>query len=170
MYTRQAEVDSQNPDPGVILFSKCPRTRYSSNLASGQHESFLDQLSSLNAVISALNRISLSASDQLAVYTADTLREQKRRRRFRRLLKEWKQQRGFTSSSHEMEACPAYHGLLAMGEHVVPLIMEKLEKGDKDHWFRILELVTTEQPVRQEDRGDYEKMREAWLDRLKQNF
>ncbi|MDE0106458.1 MAG: hypothetical protein OXN96_01550 [Bryobacterales bacterium] len=84
--------------------------------------------------------------------------------KFRTLTEQWREQRGFSSSQSEIEACPAYHALLAMGDSVIPLIMEELEKGAKDHWFRILELVSSEQPVRYEDRGHYAKMRTAWLD------
>ena len=84
--------------------------------------------------------------------------------RFRTLTERWREQRGFSSSQSEIESCPAYHALLAMGKPVIPLIMEELEKGARDHWFRILELVSSAQPVRYEDRGNYAKMRVAWLD------
>ncbi len=84
--------------------------------------------------------------------------------KFRTLTERWREQRGFSSSQSEIEACPAYHALLAMGESVIPLIMEELAEGAKDHWFRILEMVSSEQPVRYEDRGNYAEMRRAWLD------
>lgn len=110
------------------------------------------------------------ATENLAVSTRDSAdwqaasKEEADGIRFRTLTEQWREQRGFSSSQSEIEACPAYHALLAMGESVIPLIMEELERGAKDHWFRILETVSSEQPVRYEDRGNYAKMSRAWLD------
>ena len=96
-------------------------------------------------------------------------KEQNNRARFFDLLTQWDLQKGFTSSQDEIEACPAHLGILAMGWDAVPLIMEQIEKGVMNHWFMALELITCEQPVQIEDRGNYQKMGEVWLKWRKQN-
>ncbi|MCY4188801.1 MAG: hypothetical protein OXD30_09985 [Bryobacterales bacterium] len=85
------------------------------------------------------------------------------RAKFEKLVLQWREQRRFTSSLEEMTACPAHLEILAMGKPAVELIMDRLRAEAADHWFRTLELLTGAQPVRHEDRGDYEKMRRAWL-------
>ncbi len=85
------------------------------------------------------------------------------RAKFQRLVLQWREQRRFTSSLEKMILCPAHLRILAMGKPAVELIMDRLRTETADHWFRTLELLTEVQPVRHEDRGDYEKMRRAWL-------
>ncbi len=85
------------------------------------------------------------------------------RARFFKLLEQWDLQKGFTSSQDKIETCPAHFGILAMGWDAVPLIMEQIENGIMNHWFTVLGLITCEDPVRAEDRGNYSKMGKAWL-------
>lgn len=115
-----------------------------------------------NSVIGRSNDLPVSTTDSANCQAVS--KEQVDGIRFRTLTERWREQRGFSSSQSEIEACPAYDALLAMGESVIPLIMEELEDGAKDHWFRILEMLSSEQPVRYEDRGNYAEMRRAWLD------
>ena len=95
-------------------------------------------------------------------------KEQADRARFFNLLEQWDLQKGFTSSQDKIEACPAHLGILAMGWDVVPLIMEQIENGVMNHWFTALGLITCENPVPVEDRGNYSKMGETWLKWWKQ--
>ena len=94
---------------------------------------------------------------------ATVCKEQNDRARFFDLLTQWDLQKGFESAQDEIEACPAHLGILAMGWDAVPLIMEQIENGVMNHWFMALELITCEQPVQIEGRGNYQKMGEAWL-------
>ena len=49
-----------------------------------------------------------------------------------------------------------------MGPTALPLILERLDsKGG--HWFWALQHISGEDPISPEDAGNYEKMREAWL-------
>ncbi len=90
-------------------------------------------------------------------------RDQELQIKFDRLVREWREERGFSSSQNEIYSCRAHMAILAMGNDAVPLIMEQIQKGVLDHWFSALELITSAQPVQHEDRGNYKKMAQAWL-------
>ena len=85
---------------------------------------------------------------------------------FRRLVGQWKTQRGVLSSVTQSALCPAYQSIIAMGRRAVPLILRQMksEGSDPDQWFWALQVITGEQPVEDEDRGNYRKMAHAWLD------
>lgn len=83
--------------------------------------------------------------------------------KFQRLVREWRIQRGPASSHTEIVLCPAYQNIIAMGDDVVPLIMQQLGRGIIDHWFWALEVLTGAQPVEPEDAGNYARMTQAWL-------
>lgn len=87
------------------------------------------------------------------------------RDRFQRLVKEWKVQRGFSSSITEGALCPAYQKIIGMGQPAVPLILGQLEAegDDPDQWFWALNAITGRQPVREEEQGDFVKMAHIWL-------
>ena len=89
---------------------------------------------------------------------------QELRIKFERFLAEWREQRDFISNYDRIVACPGHLKIVAMGRDALPLIMKELEKGSADPFFRALELITSAQPVRHEDRGNLEKMNKAWLD------
>jgi hypothetical protein len=50
-----------------------------------------------------------------------------------------------------------------MGLPVVPLILEEL-RTNPHHWFWALEVITDENPVPGDARGDMQRIAEAWLD------
>lgn len=85
---------------------------------------------------------------------------------FQQLLQQWHLERGATSSISQMALCRSYQRIIAMGrEKAVPLILRQLEKeGDNpDHWFWALQVLTNQDPVAPEDRGDMREMARAWL-------
>ena len=86
------------------------------------------------------------------------------RRKFDQLIRKWKAQYGPTSSQTVIESCPARQEIVDLGLDLVPLIMEKFEKGEKHHLFSVLEDLTGLSPVRPKDRGNGQKMRQAWLE------
>jgi len=85
--------------------------------------------------------------------------------KFQRLFQDWRAERGATSAITEAAACPAYQGIIGMGEAAVPLILAQLEsEGDEpDQWFWALKAITGADPVRDEDRGDFLKMAQTWI-------
>jgi hypothetical protein len=85
--------------------------------------------------------------------------------RFELLISQWHNERGATSSVTEMAMCPSYQAIIAAGPRVIPFILRKLEaEGDEpDMWFWALRVLTGEDPVLEEDRGDFEQMAKSWL-------
>jgi hypothetical protein len=57
----------------------------------------------------------------------------------------------------------AYREIVALGEGAVPLLLREVE-ARTGHWFRALEEITGEDPVAEDDWGDYEAMRRRWLE------
>jgi hypothetical protein len=82
--------------------------------------------------------------------------------RFHTLASQWREETRVLSSMTEMVQHPAYQEIIRMGWDAVPLLLREL-KDRPHHWFWALKEITGEDPVRPEDRGDLQKMREAWL-------
>lgn len=85
--------------------------------------------------------------------------------KFQGLVDAWRQQRGAMSSITESATCPAYQGIIGMGELAVPFLIATLKsEGDEvDQWFWALKAITGADPVNDEDRGNYLAMALAWL-------
>jgi len=86
--------------------------------------------------------------------------------KFDDLARKWKKERGISSSLSKSVLCPSYLRIIAMGPDVVPLILHRLrEEGDNpDYWFRALETLIGENPVQEDDVGDFRAMAQAWLE------
>ena len=82
--------------------------------------------------------------------------------RFRRLAESWRSDVMFLSSIDEMTAHPDYRGIIALGDKVVPLLLQELAEVP-DHWFSALKAITSIDPVPSADRGKIGKMAEAWV-------
>lgn len=82
--------------------------------------------------------------------------------RFRALTREWRDAMLFESSPVTMATHPAYQRIIAMGAPVLPLVLDEL-KHKGGHWFWALRFLADADPVKAEDRGDYETMRQSWL-------
>jgi len=87
------------------------------------------------------------------------------RQRFQALVKQWQSEKGASSSITEMSMLPAYQKIIGMGEDAIPLILAQLKsEGDEpDQWFWALRSITDANPVKPEDRGDFQAMARAWL-------
>jgi hypothetical protein len=83
-------------------------------------------------------------------------------RRFRDLVRQWKEATIFTSSGTEIALHPAYQQIIGMGKEAIPLILEELQR-DEDHWFWALKSITGVDPVPPGDRGQLPKMTAAWV-------
>ncbi len=82
---------------------------------------------------------------------------------FDRLAAQWREETRYHSSSTIIEEHPAYQAIIAMGENVIPLILENL-RASGGHWFMALRSITGESPIREEDRGKIQAIRAAWLE------
>jgi hypothetical protein len=86
---------------------------------------------------------------------------------FRYLCAWWRHDTRFSSDLEEIVDHPAYRTVIALGNEVVPLIIEDLKKKP-DHWFYALIDITGENPITPDIRGDVEKMSQAWIDWAKE--
>lgn len=91
---------------------------------------------------------------------------------FQQLVKQWRKERGATSSIIEMAMCPSYQRIMAMGEKALPFIFRQLQiEGDEpDMWFWALKLITNDDPVDIADQGNMCKMAQAWLGWAQKNY
>jgi len=92
--------------------------------------------------------------------------------KFLGLVSQWRKERGATSSITKMAMCPSYQRIIAMGERVIPFILRELEsEGDEpDMWFWALQVLTGNDPVSDEARGNMKKMADAWLDWARRRY
>jgi len=81
---------------------------------------------------------------------------------FAELVKQWKAERGPTSSAARMAKIPAYQKIIAIGKPAIPLLLDEL-KREPDHWFFALHAITGENPVPEKDNGKIADMAKAWL-------
>ena len=87
---------------------------------------------------------------------------------FEKLVREWKRESGYLSSSKQMALLPSYQRIIGFGPAALPLILNQLER-EVDHWFWALEAITGDDPVSAEDRGSIRNMADAWLSWGRQN-
>ena len=91
--------------------------------------------------------------------------------KFRDLLRDWKRQRGATSSITAMSMLRPYQQIIGMGLDALPLILAELrsEADDPDQWFWALSIIAeannlTPPQIGAHIQGDYQAMAQVWLD------
>lgn len=86
------------------------------------------------------------------------------RETFGKLAKDWKQSRDRFDSGIAAFTHPSYQKIIGMGDRVLPLIFEELQR-ELDHWFWALKAITRAEPdpVPADDVGNLEAMRTHWL-------
>lgn len=82
--------------------------------------------------------------------------------RFRDLARQWKAERGPTSSLTNMVMHPAYQQIIGMGPTAIPWLLAELDR-EPDHWFWALKSITMVDPVPPADRGNIQKMAQSWI-------
>lgn len=82
------------------------------------------------------------------------------REKFERLKSEWQEKTEMLSSISKKIKHPAYQEIIAMGEKVIPWILEELER-EPGHWFYALSVLSQADPVSAED--NFGQAVEAWL-------
>ena len=85
------------------------------------------------------------------------------RETFEQLADEWERDRPRGVGVEQMTKHLAYQRIIAMGEPVVPLLLQRLAKKP-DHWFVALNAITGARPVPPESHGRIKEMTRAWLD------
>jgi len=81
---------------------------------------------------------------------------------FYELVARWRLETRTLSSTTDRALHSAYQDIIGMGKPVLPLIFRELSQRG-GHWFWALRHITQENPVPQQDAGNIQKMREAWL-------
>lgn len=82
--------------------------------------------------------------------------------KFAVLANRWHDETDFLSSPSRITGNDTYLQIISMGKRVIPLILEDLkERGG--HWYRALRILSGEDPVPIEARGDVEQMKRTWL-------
>ena len=84
-------------------------------------------------------------------------------KRFRELVKQWKEGAAHLSSTIRMAKHPAYREIVQMGSAAVPLLLAEL-KRDPDFWFAALREITKENPVPEGSAGKVKDMARAWIE------
>ena len=83
-------------------------------------------------------------------------------REFEELARCWKSDTAFESSIEAMVLHPAYQKIIGMGPDVVPFLLMRL-RDEADHWFWALAAITRENPIPDDQAGDFAAMRKSWL-------
>jgi hypothetical protein len=81
---------------------------------------------------------------------------------FIELARKWKEETAGFSSIISISLNGNYQRIIAKGFKIVPLILRELQI-QPDHWFWALTYLTDENPVKEEDEGNIEKMADAWI-------
>ncbi|MCY4661001.1 MAG: hypothetical protein OXF93_14475 [Acidobacteria bacterium] len=84
------------------------------------------------------------------------------RRRFDMYAEEWTAQTSHLSVLSRRVMHPSYQRIIGLGRDALPLILDRL-LSRPDHWFWALRSISGEDPVRPEDVGTFDAMRDAWV-------
>jgi hypothetical protein len=82
---------------------------------------------------------------------------------FAKLTAKWKMSRSASSSTISIVIDPSYQRIISLGSKVLPLILQELAR-ETDHWFWALRVISGDDPVAAQDRGNVKKMAAAWLE------
>ncbi len=82
--------------------------------------------------------------------------------RFRRLDAAWRKETAYLSSSTKIKTHPAFREVVALGDVMVPLLLRDLQ-ANASLWVWALQEINEDDPVTPADRGNIDKMTEAWL-------
>jgi hypothetical protein len=91
--------------------------------------------------------------------------------KFKKLVDEWRRERGAMSSITEMSMLPPYQKIIGMGPDAISLILAELksEGNDPDQWFWALRVIseaaseTAPPTIKPEDQGNFRNMAQAWF-------
>lgn len=83
--------------------------------------------------------------------------------RFNALVKRWRLETAYVSSIDQIVNNPSFKDIVAMGTCAVPLVVAEIER-QPDLLVAALSLITHEDPVAPDDRGNVYAMVVAWLD------
>ena len=97
------------------------------------------------------------------IWVTNHIKKKELEMEFQELAARWQEETWHSSSIIDMAMNQNYQRIIGKGMAVVPLILRELER-EPDHWFWALTSITGENPIKEEDAGDLEKMTAAWLE------
>ena len=83
-------------------------------------------------------------------------------RNFSNYARIWKDETRFLSSIKDICTHSSYQRIIGMGPKVLPYILKELHH-ETNHWFWALKSISDEDPIRPENKGKVERMKEDWL-------
>jgi hypothetical protein len=81
---------------------------------------------------------------------------------FLKLKSLWLEETKYLSNSDLIYRNNNYKKILEIGSEIIPILIDDLRKNEID-WFNALEVLTGSNPVLEEHRGIYDKMKNDWL-------
>lgn len=133
--------------------SPSPATTVDANSAY-ESSALLGVSSSAGALLASWQLVSAHYREPISRTTVD--------QRFAELAATWREETAAKSSLSEMYLSPSYQRIIALGESVVPVLLQAL-KEQPEHWFWALEMITGADPVAPDDAGSLPRMAAAWL-------
>jgi hypothetical protein len=89
--------------------------------------------------------------------------------RVTRLLRIWRDQTAYCSSSTQITGHAAYQELMTLGPAALPALFRDLEQSGDGHLSKALTGLTGAHPVPAEDRGQVRKIADTWLKWAREN-
>lgn len=86
-----------------------------------------------------------------------------------RLLRHWRDETAYRSSSMRITSHPAYEELISLGVAALPFLFRDLEHTEDGHLSKALTAITGAHPVSAEQRGQVRKIAQAWLGWAREN-
>jgi hypothetical protein len=119
------------------------------------------------------NILNINFSNAMTSYVGNSIFlskkvEAQKFRQFLNLKNKWKSDILFVSSGSIIISNSAYKDIIGFGPIAVPWIIRELKKNN-DHWFYALEKITGENPIKEENIGRVDEMRNDWIDWASKN-
>lgn len=84
-------------------------------------------------------------------------------RTFMQLAEAWRDETKGVSIMRDRILNQNYQKIIGLGPKVVPILIRELVFRP-DHWFHALKMITDSNPAGPEDKGDFERIRAAWIE------
>lgn len=118
-------------------------------------------------VTAEADTVSINFSNAMNAYVGQSIFisnkiEAEKFRKFLELRDKWKDETLFVSSGSIIISNSAYREIINIGKIAIPWIVRELKRSD-DHWFYALEVITGENPIKDENVGIVKNMKADWL-------
>lgn len=85
------------------------------------------------------------------------------RDKFLGLAEQWRSETGHSSKMLHKFMNRNYQQIIGMSDDVIPVLLDELQTNP-DHWFWALEMITGENPIKQEHAGYLDLMSNDWIE------